>query len=182
MSVQSKNITLSFLSIVYLMLIFSVLAGNAESDQARKADLNAQSVEIKMEVAVARDISLNALSNVMATFNDTEKGIIVTLQTGYTSDIKSMVACLDEVWKSEKDVLKQIEKISTYMTVATSALNNAAIQLESISGGSDSKLYFKQADKATATARRNVNKATAIAEKLKQTWLLPLEKTPCTKK
>ena len=183
MSVQSKNSTHSFLSIAFLMLLLlPVIAGSAESIKTRKADLEAQSAEIKKEATVAMDISLNALANVMATFNDTEKVITAKLQTGNISDVKSMVEHLAEVWKSEEDVLKKIEKISTYVTMATSTLDNVEIQLKNISESLNNKSYFKNADKAASSARKNIDKATVIAEKLKQTWLVPIKKEEPKKK
>ena len=183
MSVQSKFITLSFLSTaLFMLLVLPVISGSAESIKTRKADLEAQSAEIKKDATVAMDISLNALSNVMATFNDTEKVITAKLQTGNIYDVRSMVEHLAEVWKSEKDVLEKIEKISKYVTMATSTLDNVEIQLENISESLNNKSSFKKADKAASSARKNINKATAIAEKLKQTWLVPIKNEEPKKK
>jgi ABC-type glycerol-3-phosphate transport system permease component len=179
MRVQSKVIKTSVLFITLVVLTFVVLpvyAGASKSFKSQKSNLKAQSAEIKTEAMVAMDISLNALSNVIATFRDAEKDITSKLHTGNASDIKEMVRNLGESWKSEEDVLKKIEKISSYVTSATTSLNKVEIQLDALSTNQNSKTYIKKANKVTARARKNVNKASAIAEELKQVWLIPIEK------
>ena len=179
MSVQPKFIKTSFLFITLAVLAFAVLpvyAGAAKSFKSQKSNLEAQSAEIKTEAMVAMDISLNALSNVIATFRDAEKDITAKLHAGNASDVKAMVKRLGESWKSEEDVLKKIEKISSYVTSATTSLSNVEIQLDAVSTNSNSKTYFKKANKVTAHARKDINKASAIAEELKQMWLIPIEK------
>ncbi len=182
MNVQSRNLKILFLFITVIIFTFVVLPVNvmsSESVKSRKSDLEAQSAEIKSEATVAMDISLNALSNVMAIFNDTEKEIAVKLHAGNTSDVKSMVKLLGDAWKSEEDVLRQIAKISRYISNATSVLNRAETQLD-ISPFSETQL--KKVKKITASARKNVNKASVIAEKLKQDWLVPVKSEAPKKK
>lgn len=175
MSALSKAVRISLFFIVVIFFTFIVLpvnAGSSESAKAQKSDLEAQSAEIKTEAAVAMDISLNALSNVIAAFNDTEKKITVKLYAGDASDVKSMIKLLGSAWKSEEDVLRKIEKISTYVSIVTSALSKVEIQLKP---SSISKSQLKKAKKIMAIARKNVNKASAVAEKLKQDWLVPID-------
>ena len=182
MSLQSKNVKISFLLIAVAAFTFVALpvnAGSAESAKAQKSDMEAQSAEIKTEATVAMDISLNALSNVIATFNDAEKEITAKLHAGNASDVESMVKLLGEAWESEEDVLKKIEKISAYVSIVTSALNSVEIQLET---SPISKSCLKKAKKATALARKNVKRASVIAERLKQDWLVPIEKESSKKK
>ncbi len=179
MSVQLKIVRMFLLFIAVFSFVLPVNAGSSESAKAQKSDLEAQSAEIKTEATVAMDISLNALSNVIATFNDTEKKITAKLHAGNASDLESMVKLLGEAWRSEEDVLKKIEKISAYISIVTSSLNNVEIELKT---SPISKSRLKKAKKATSSARKNVEKASAIAEKLKQDWLVPIEKETSKKK
>lgn len=177
MAIELKTIKLTFLLLLIIFIfscVLSVSAGSSESTKARQADIEAQSAEIKRDAAVAMDISINALSNVIAAFNDVEKSVTVKLHSGNATNIKRILNDLSEAWKLEEDVLKQIEKISTYVSIATSVLNNVELQIKDISISPDKKASLKKADKSTASARKNVDKATELAEKLKQAWLVPI--------
>ena len=180
MRFQTKRIktVLCLLAIVgFVSIAQSLSAQPADSTKTDKTKLEKITATIRSDAAVAMDIALNALSNVIATFNDAEKAITVKLHAGDTSDMKSMVKQLGDVWHSEEDVLLDIAKISTYVSTATSSLHRVDIQLAVIAANTNSvtsnKTYFKKADKASAVARKNVDKASAIAEKLKQKWLVP---------
>ena len=162
---------------IFISLADCLIAGSIDSTKTDRAKLEKVSATISSDATVAMDISLNALSNVIATFNDAEKVITAKLYAGDTSDVKSMVKLLGDVWDSEEDVLMQISKISTYISVVTSSLHSVEIQLSAIAANTNNiisnRTYFKKADKASAVARKNVDKASAIAEKLKQQWLIP---------
>lgn len=188
MMFRTKRITTVFYLlaiVVFVSIAQSLIADPVDSTKTEKAKLEKVIVAIRSDATVAMDISLNALSNVIATFNDAEKAITVKLHAGDTSDVKSMVKRLGDVWHSEEDVLLDIAKISSYISMSTSALHNVEIQMSAITANTNNitsnKPYFKKADKASAVARKNVDKASAIAEKLKQQWLVPSQSEALTK-
>jgi len=159
---------------VVLLFSFVAPAGTVSfEDHARQIEANAVAASSRAEVAL--EMSLNALANAMASVRDAEGSLVDMLRSADRAGFKAKKRELEAAWKAEADALELVEKVSLYVArcKATAgdvqSLIERAFQADSRRG---SKVYVKKADAASRSTAGLAEKAAAIAEKLKQKWLV----------
>ncbi len=124
---------------------------------------------------VALDTALNALGNAMAEVDALRKTLVDDLYQGRSDQSAQTARALKAAWKGEQKAVTRVHETSVALAVCTHAAAQVSalrLQAADVADGAQAGRLYREADAASREAGKAARSAAAIAEDLKQEWLV----------
>jgi hypothetical protein len=160
-------------------------AKDVDPDREALRKSTAAVVSYGRKAVAAKDMALNALKNAFAVRHDAEFEWMNALKAGKKDTISSAAGALEKAVKEAVKAGRTAEAVVKHAMEASSAATAARYTERTASDpetGYDLRKARKEVDKLAGVAEKAADKAEALAENLKEKWLIPVETGPDAEK
>lgn len=163
------------------LAIAGLLAGTAAGVEPDDFKGYAREIEESARLSLAAsdaaiDLTVNALANAAAAVNEAGLAVAAALKTESREQIEAGRRKLRECIDSQDDALDLAMKVDLYRRRCREKTDSVRMLIERAFKESDRntvKSCLRKAEKVSGSASEYAEKASAVAEKTKERWLLP---------
>jgi len=165
------------------MLAGATGAGADNSATGKVATAAARVAEIAKRASVCVEVSLSAVENAMAAQDQAELELMKAMKAGTKGRIAAAEKKLELAGEDAEDARELAKKIIAFAADCTAAATAADQEAKAVTAETaprDLASVMKRIDHLVEIAQKALKKAEALAETLKQQWLLPVVSTTTT--